>query len=87
MLEGENIVCKSNEREAFRLPFSNVESIFCFSYLGCSPAFMGKCVENGVALNFLTPSGRFLAKVMGETKGKVVKATAERATYCYGSNS
>lgn len=42
-LDGENVVCKENNEVKLRLPFSNIEAIFCFSYLGCSPALMGKC--------------------------------------------
>ena len=32
-LDGENIVCKGEEGEKFRMPFVNIEEIFCFSYL------------------------------------------------------
>lgn len=70
-LEGENIVCKSDEREKFRMPFSNIEDIYCFSYLGCSPALMGKCAEYGIGLNFFSPNGQFLARVTGKTKGNI----------------
>lgn len=70
-LDSENIVCLLDNEEKFRIPFSNVDSILCFSYLGCSPAFMGKCVKNKLSLCFLSPQGRFLAKVVGETKGNV----------------
>lgn len=72
MLDGENIVCKVKEAETFRIPFGNIESIFCFSYIGCSPAFMGKCADSGVALNFFSPYGKFLARVVGATKGNVL---------------
>jgi len=70
-LDGENIVCHLDNEEKFRIPFSNVESIYCFSYIGCSPALMGKCVSYGIPICFLSPEGRFLAKVTGETKGNV----------------
>ena len=32
---------------------------------------MGKCVEKLIPINFISPQGRFLAKVCGETKGNV----------------
>ena len=32
-LDGENVVCKENNEVKLRLPFSNIEAIFCFSYL------------------------------------------------------
>lgn len=70
-LDGENIVCKIDGKEAIRLPVLNIESIVCFSYIGCSPALMGKCVKNMIPISFMTPHGRFLAKVGAETKGNV----------------
>lgn len=71
-LDGENIVCKVEDEIKFRVPFSNIESIFCFSYRGCSPALMGKCVEYGIPINFISPYGKLLARVIGETKGNVL---------------
>ncbi|MGI6681152.1 MAG: type I-C CRISPR-associated endonuclease Cas1c [Bdellovibrionota bacterium] len=70
-LDGENLVCKVEDKIKLRIPFDNIENIVCFNYLGCSPKLMGKCVEKVIALNFVSPSGRFLAKVCGETKGNV----------------
>ena len=69
MLDGENLVCKAEGEIKLRIPFENVENIVCFSYLGCSPALMGKCVEKLIPINFMSPQGKFLAKVCGETKG------------------
>lgn len=69
-LDGENLVCKKSDG-TFRLPFANIESIFCFSYAGCSPAVMGKCADENVALSFFTPGGRFLARVTCAVKGNV----------------
>lgn len=71
-LDGENIVCKTDLQIKFRVPFSNIESIYCFNYKGCSPALMGKCVEYGIPLNFISPYGKLLARVIGETKGNVI---------------
>ncbi len=68
-LDGENIVCKLEDDEKFRLPFSNIENIVCFSYLGASPALMGKCAEYGIALDFLSPNGEFLSSCRGKLKG------------------
>lgn len=76
-LDGENVVCKVDEKTVLRIPFLNIEGIVCFSYIGCSPALMGKCVENSIPINFLTPHGRFLAKVCGETRGNVTLRVAQ----------
>ena len=72
LLDGENVVIKQDNVEKFRIPFVNIENIVCFNYMGCSPALMGKCSERNVSLNFMSPSGRFLGKVIGETKGNVL---------------
>ncbi len=76
-LDGENLVCKIEDKIAFRIPFLNIESIVCFSYIGCSPALMGKCVKNLIPISFMSNSGRFLAKVCGETKGNVFLRVAQ----------
>lgn len=76
-LDGENLVCKVNDEYKFRVPFDNVENIVCFSYLGCSPALMGKCVSKSIPINFVSPQGKFLAKVCGETKGNVFLRVAQ----------
>lgn len=70
-LDGENLVCKIDNEIKFRIPFDNIESIVCFNYIGCSPAIMGKCVSKLIPINFVSPNGKFLAKVCGETKGNV----------------
>lgn len=76
-LDGENLVCKIDGEDAFRVPFDNVENIVCFNYLGCSPALMGKCVSKCIPINFVSPQGKFLAKVCGETKGNVFLRVAQ----------
>lgn len=70
-LDGENLVCKIDGETKLRVPFDNIENIVCFNYVGCSPALMGKCVGKTIPINFISPQGRFLAKVCGETKGNV----------------
>lgn len=80
-LDGENIVCRLEDDEKFRMPFDNLESIVCFSFQGCSPALMGKCVENLIPISFISPYGKFLAKVMGETRGNVFLRVAQIDTF------
>ena len=38
---------------------------------------MGKCVDKCIPINFVSPSGRFLAKVCGETRGNVFLRVAQ----------
>lgn len=70
-LDGENLVCLLEDSEKFRIPFDNLESVVCFSYLGCSPALMGKCTEKLIPISFMSPHGRFLARAGGPTRGNV----------------
>ena len=76
-LDGENLVCKIDGEIKLRIPFENIENIVCFNYVGCSPALMGKCVSKTIPINFISPQGRFLAKVCGETKGNVFLRVAQ----------
>jgi CRISPR-associated protein Cas1 len=71
-LDGENVVIKKDEHTSVRLPLHNLENIVCFGYLGTSPALMGACTERNVGLCFLTPNGRFLARVSGKVRGNVL---------------
>lgn len=71
-LDGETIVVKKEEAVSMRLPLHNIENVVCFSYLGASPALMGACAERNVGLCFLTPYGRFQARVSGRVKGNVL---------------
>ncbi len=71
-LDGENIVVLVEEKEKIRVPLHNLEGIVTFGYTGASPALMGQCAKRNIALTFLTQHGRFLARVVGETRGNVV---------------
>lgn len=76
-LDGENIVILREQDEIFRLPLLNLESILAFGYTGASPALMGACAEHNIALTFLTPNGRFLARVTGKEYGNVTLRTEQ----------
>ncbi len=71
-LDGENVVIKKDEQTSTRLPLHNLENIVCFNYLGASPALMGACAERNVGLCFLTPNGKFQARVTGKVRGNVL---------------
>ena len=74
-LDGENIVVKQSGREMGRVPLHTLEAIFCFSYMGASPALMGTCAERGIGLSFFTPRGRFLARSCGAQQGASAEET------------
>lgn len=71
-LDGENIVIRKDDEQIGRFPLHTLENILCFSYKGASPALMGKCAKDGIGLAFFSPSGRFLARTLGESRGNVL---------------
>lgn len=71
-LDGENVVILKEKQELGRVPMHNINRIMTFGYMGVSPALMGKCVENGIELVFMTPYGKFLARVEGNINGNVL---------------
>jgi CRISPR-associated protein Cas1 len=71
-LDGENVVIKKEEAASTRLPLHNLENIVCFTWQGASPALMGACAQRNIGLCFLTPNGRFQARVTGRVQGNVL---------------
>lgn len=71
-LDGENIVVLDSEKEVGRLPLHNLEGMVSFGYRGTSPALMGACADRNISLCYLTPQGKFLARVSGKIKGNVI---------------
>lgn len=76
-LDGENVVILLEGKEIGRLPFTNLENIVCMNYVGCSPALMGKCASESIGLSFVSPTGKFLARVTGPVKGNVLLRKAQ----------
>lgn len=71
-LEGDNVVILNKSDKIARLPLHNIESIIACSYTGASPALMGYCAEKNITITFLKKSGRFLARVIGKSRGNVI---------------
>lgn len=71
-LEGEGIAIRKEDKVSMQLPLHNLENIVCFNYQGVSPALMGACAERNIGLCFLSPQGRFLARISGKIKGNVL---------------
>lgn len=70
--DGENVVAKLDQKEIMRIPVLNLEGIVGFNRLGASPYLMAMCAERNIGMCFLTPSGRFLARVTGAMNGNVL---------------
>lgn len=66
-----NVVVNRGDEITARFPLLNLEGIITFSYAGATPALMGECAQRGIQLTFMTPNGRFLARVNGMSQGNV----------------
>lgn len=71
-LDGETIVIYDGEKEVGKVLLHNLEGIVSFGYRGTSPALMGACADRNISLCYLTPQGKFLARVTGKTRGNVI---------------
>ena len=67
-----NVVVSVNQQEVFRIPIINIEGIVTFGYMGASPGLMKLCTDNNVSLTFLSPHGRFVSRIQGQTRGNVL---------------
>lgn len=75
--DGLNIVVSVKQCEIFRIPAHNIEQIVTFGYMGASPGLMKLCADNGIALTFLSPQGRYIARSQGPTRGNVLLRKAQ----------
>ena len=81
-LENENIIVFRGEDKVGQYPLQILENVVSFSYRGASPALMGACAKDGVHLCFLTPSGRFLARVSGQSQKVYFSVNFSSQFYC-----
>lgn len=70
--DGECILVRVDQEDKARIPIHTLGGIVCFGSVSVSPYLLGHCAEHGVAVSFLTESGRFLARVVGPVSGNVL---------------
>src|SRR5438876_9437568 len=70
--DGANIVVEADRIERVRVPVHLLGGVVCFGQVSVSPPVMGFCAEEGVTITFLSPNGRFLARVQGPLAGNVL---------------
>ena len=75
--DGENIVVEVDGGERGRAPLHMIGGVMCFGRAGASPALLAACAEAGIALSFLSPNGKFLARVEGPRSGNVLLRRAQ----------
>lgn len=70
--DGANLVVKVEGDERGRVPLHRIDGIVSLGRAGASPAILAACAEAGIAVSFLDPNGRFLARVEGARSGNVL---------------
>lgn len=70
--DGANIVVEADGVEIGRAPLHMLDGVISFGRIGASPRLMAACADGGIALSWLEPSGRFLARVEGVRTGNVL---------------
>lgn len=70
--DGENIVMEVEGQERARLPVHMLGGLVCMGRVLVSPPLLGHCAESGICVSYLSPSGRFLARVEGPVSGNVL---------------
>jgi CRISP-associated protein Cas1 len=75
--DGANIVMEVEQQERARIPAHLLEGLVCFGRIGVSPQLLGYCMEVGITVTYLTPNGRFHARVEGPVSGNVLLRRAQ----------
>lgn len=70
--DGECVVVRVEGEPARKIPVEGVHGVVCLGRVSMSPQLMAHCADHGVAVSYLTDSGRFLASVHGQTRGNVL---------------
>ena len=75
--DGANIVMSVRREEKARVPVHMLESLVCIGRVSVSSPLLGYCAEQGISICYMTPQGRFLARVEGPVSGNVLLRRAQ----------
>ncbi len=70
--DGANVVVEVDGAERGRAPLHLLDGVVSFGRAGASPALLAACAEAGITVSYLSPNGRFLARVEGARSGNVL---------------
>lgn len=70
--DGANLVVEVESAERGRAPLHMIDGVVSFGRAGASPALLAACADAGIAMSFLTPGGKFLARMEGPRTGNVL---------------
>lgn len=69
---GNALEVRREKKKLLSMPIHMLAGLVCFGRVSVTPPALAFCSENNVAVTFLSPRGRFLARVLGPTSGNVL---------------
>ncbi len=69
---GETVVVRVGGETKLRMPLRGLEGIVCMGRAVATPQLLHACAERDIAVSFISPSGRFWARVTGPVSGNVL---------------
>jgi CRISPR-associated protein Cas1 len=70
---GGSVVVRQEKKKVAQFPLIALGEIVCFGFgIGVSPKLAEHCAEEGITITYLSGSGRFLARMVGPTRGNVL---------------
>ena len=79
-LEGETVCVMVDTEKRLQVPLHHLGSLVCFGDVMCSPALLGRCMEDGRSVVWLNRNGRFQARVEGPVSGNILLRQAQYRT-------
>lgn len=73
----ETIAINVGGEEKMSVPAHNIDAIVSFGQNSFSTALIGFCAEKGITVTFLSPTGKFYARVCGPVSGNVLLRKAQ----------
>lgn len=70
--KGETVYIHTEGKKINQFPLIMLQGIVCFGKSRITPQLMAACAKSGISISFLSPYGRYLAKVTGAVSGNVL---------------
>lgn len=76
-LEGNTVRVEKEGKLQLQVPLHHLGSIVLFGSVVVTPALLGRCMEEGCSITWLSEGGRFLGRIEGRTSGNVFLRRAQ----------
>lgn len=76
-LEGETVCVMIDDKKKLQVPLHHIGSLVLFDHVMLSPAFLGRCAEDGRSVVWLDRAGHFRARLEGPVNGNILLRQAQ----------